>query len=135
VHIRGFLGITIGAAIASALLVPGASAAVPNQIVRIRSFPDCLNGADFCYEPKIAPVPPGTKVVWKNRDSVDHTVTRCDLANCPVGPGSGADNGPDSPFIGPGGRYVFVFNAPGSYVYYCEFHGYAAMHGKIKVSA
>jgi len=40
----------------------------------------------------------------------------------------------NSPAINPGDTYSVKFNTDGTYVYYCEFHGYAIMHGTITVT-
>ena len=89
---------------------------------------------NLTFKPKTLNVHKGTKVVWKNRTSALHTVTRCGGTNCPVSGGTGTDGGLSSPAIASGSKYAFVFHGKGTYVYYCSFHGYAVMHGTITVT-
>ena len=49
--------------------------------------------------------------------------------------GTGSDASFTRADIATGGNYTHVFSAPGTYTYYCEFHGYAEMHGTIVVRA
>ena len=52
----------------------------------------------------------GTTVTWKNADAEPHTVT--------------ADDGSyDSGSLAPGATYTHTFTRPGTYTYYCKFHG------------
>ena len=87
----------------------------------------------FCYKPAPLTVKRGTKIVWKNNTTTPHTVTRCTAAMCGVNGGTGKQTGLKSPTIGRGKTYSFVFRKPGTYRYFCQFHGYAAMHGTITV--
>jgi plastocyanin len=88
----------------------------------------------FCFQPSSLSVAHGTKVVWKNTTTAPHTVSRCTVAACGVSGGTGTDTGLGSPTITPGNRYKFTFNGTGTYVYYCQIHGFAVMHGTITVS-
>ena len=74
-----------------------------------------------------------TKVVWKNASQAPHTVTRCTVTFCGVKGGTGKDPAFHSPTINPGKTYSFTFKHPGTYVYFCQFHGYPVMHGTITV--
>jgi len=111
-----------------------ASASVPKQVVQIEAGSACPTGATFCYRPKKPTIASGTNVVWKNLTAASHTVTRCDLTNCPKSGGTGTDTGLGSPLIVPGTKYKFVFHGSGTYRYYCTVHGYAVMHGTITVA-
>ena len=125
------VAVSIVAAVAAA---PMASAIIPKQVVNIEAAPACSAGKTFCFQPKKPVIGSGTKVVWKNRTSALHTVTRCGGTNCPVSGGTGTDGGLASPAIASGSKYAFVFHGKGTYVYYCSFHGYAVMHGTITVT-
>lgn len=69
-------------------------------------------------------VPAGTTVVWTNTASGSHTVT--------------ADDGSfSSGSLRPGDSFRFTFTAPGTYRYYCGFHGGengAGMSGVVTVT-
>jgi plastocyanin len=65
---------------------------------------------DNAYQPKQVEVDPGTTVVWTQVGQLPHTVT--------------ADDGSfDSGEMGEGDTYSRTFQQPGSYPYYCAFHG------------
>jgi predicted lipoprotein with Yx(FWY)xxD motif/plastocyanin len=69
-----------------------------------------VNISNSAFEPKTLTVAPGTTVVWKNPDSMAHTVT--------------ADNGAfDSGNMNQGDGFKFTFTQPGTYAYYCRYHG------------
>jgi plastocyanin len=118
----GLVGLAL-VLIAQGLVPGGASAA--NQSVSI---------VNFGFQPTPLSSTVGDIVTWTNTTaSTPHTVTRCD-AGCPVGPGSGTDSGFGSTaIINGGGTYSHTFTAPGSYIYYCQVHGYAAMHAEVDV--
>jgi plastocyanin len=64
---------------------------------------------DFEFQPRQLTVKAGTTVTWKN-DGGSHTVT--------------ADNGSfESPTLGAGATFNRKFTKPGTYRYYCAFHG------------
>jgi plastocyanin len=88
------------------------------------------------FSPKQVGIAVNDKVVWTNRSNATHTVT--------------FDNGPDlhgtcDPDAllrvgcqGPGATVERTFSAPGTYSYYCKFHGSpggAGMAGVVVVSA
>jgi plastocyanin len=85
----------------------------------------------FCYQPGKISIKTGTTVTWINTTSVTHTVTRCTVAACGVGGGSGKDTGFGSGNIAAGGSYTFTFDGKGTYVYYCAIHGYSVMHARV----
>lgn len=63
----------------------------------------------MAFTPSSITVTAGTKVTWRNNDSLAHTVT--------------SDNGLfDSGTIGASGSYSFTFTAKGTYAYHCTFH-------------
>jgi plastocyanin len=65
---------------------------------------------DNAYQPKQVQVDAGTTVVWTQEGQLPHTVT--------------ADDGSfDSGEMGQGDTYSRTFQQPGSYPYYCTFHG------------
>jgi plastocyanin len=87
----------------------------------------------WCYKPATLTVQRSTKVVWKNMTLVPHDVVPCTKAACKVSAGTGTDKKFSSPIINPKKTYTFTFVHPGTYVYYCLWHGYAVMHGTIIV--
>jgi len=87
----------------------------------------------WCYKPATLTVQRSTKVVWKNMTLVPHDVMPCTKAACKVSQGTGTDTKWASPAINHGKTYTFTFKHPGTYVYYCLWHGYALMHGTIVV--
>ena len=93
----------------------------------------CSGSREFQFQPADMTIHRGQTVVWTNDSTVPHTVTSCTPSACNgVGPGPGSPM--DSPAIIPGGTYSDKFSEDGSYVYYCQFHGYAVMHGTITVT-
>jgi plastocyanin len=120
----GFVG--FGLVLAIEGLGTGAASAA-NQAVSI---------FDFGFTPTPLSSTVGDTVTWTNSTSgTPHTVTRCD-AGCPVGPGTGTDSGfGSSAIISGGGTYAHTFTAPGSYIYYCQIHGYASMNAEVDVVA
>jgi plastocyanin len=105
----------------------------PPKTVSINSS-GCAGGESFCYAPSTLTVAPGTKVSWKNTTSAPHTVSRCTTGACGVSGGTGTDMNFGSGLINPGQTYAFTFMHAGTYVYYCQVHGYAVMHGTITVT-
>lgn len=77
----------------------------------------------FAFLPRTLRVKKGTTVVFVNQDPAKHTAT--------------ADDGLfDSRDINPGQTYSRTFNQPGTFPYYCVFHGDkggAGMAGTIMV--
>jgi plastocyanin len=81
----------------------------PNEVI--------MQGMSFT--PSSITVPVGTKVTWRNNDTVAHTVT--------------SDNGLfDSGNIGASGSYSFTFSAKGTYAYHCNIH--SGMTGVVVVN-
>jgi len=95
---------------------------------------DCGSGVIFCYLPSTVTVSVGDTVQWTDLSGFDHTITRCDPEHCS---GAEAGTGSDAPLDGvvaPGQDFSHTFTGPGTYVYYCQFHGYGAMNGTITVA-
>ena len=78
--------------------------------------------ADNSFTPQQIEVPVGTTVVWTNGGQRQHTVTA-------------DDNGFQSNALTAGATFKQTFDKPGTFPYYCEFHGAPgqAMFGVIKV--
>ncbi|MDP9074455.1 MAG: plastocyanin/azurin family copper-binding protein [Actinomycetota bacterium] len=126
----------LAGAVTMASLVPmataGATTATKSRHLQISMPNSCAGG---CYRPATGSIRSGGTVVWTNKSSAPHTVTRCTVADCGVDGGSGADSAPNSGVLDTtGSKYQFTFVGKGTYVYFCQIHGYAAMHGTITVS-
>lgn len=65
---------------------------------------------NFLFVPDVLTIPAGTTVFWINDEEAKHTVTADD---------GGFDSG-DQAF---GERYAYTFTEPGTYPYYCRYHG------------
>lgn len=65
--------------------------------------------SNFEFQPKELRISVGTKVIWKNEDSIGHTVT--------------SDTGAfDSRLFGKNETFEFTFNEKGTFTYYCRPH-------------
>jgi len=66
---------------------------------------------DFVFKDKTLTIDKGTTVVFVNKDNAKHTVT--------------SDTGKplDSKDMGANAQYKFTFDTPGTFPYYCEYHG------------
>jgi plastocyanin len=62
------------------------------------------------FAPAEVHVAPGTMVIWTNSSQLTHTVTA-------------ADGSSDSGDVTPGAMYTQEFDTPGTYPYYCQYHG------------
>jgi plastocyanin len=80
---------------------------------------------DNFFKPADVEVTAGTKVTWKNTGKVLHSVT----------PDKGKKFGTKE--LSRGKTYSYTFKKPGTYAYYCSFHGSPGkgQHGTIVVSA
>ena len=102
--------------------------------ISINEVPNC-GTKDFCYTPASASSTVGTQVVWTNQGGSAHTVTRCTAGACGTGGGSGTDSTfVNSGTIQPGGKFTHTFTSPGTYVYYCQIHGYTLQRGTITIA-
>ncbi len=72
--------------------------------------------ANFAFDETAMTVAVGTTVTWTNEDGAPHTVT--------------ADDGAfDSGNMDSGDVFSFTFEEPGTYAYFCEYHGGAGGQG------
>ncbi len=76
---------------------------------------------NFAFTPATLTVAPGTKVMWTNKDSVNHTVT------------SDSSAWPDSGSLATGQSFTVTFSKPGTYPYHCSIHPY--MKASVVVSS
>gem|GEM_PF-1514231 len=75
---------------------------------------------DFPSQPDELTVPLGTKVIWVNDDTTDHTVT--------------SDGGIfHSGYLAPGEQFDYIFDRPGNYPYHCDIH--TSEQGMIRVTS
>jgi LPXTG-motif cell wall-anchored protein len=82
---------------------PAAPKAAPTKVVDSKA-------SDDSFDPKEQTIPAGTTVTWHMIGKHAHTVTSED--------GSFASGNLDA-----GQNYSFTFTKPGTYAYYCEYHG------------
>ena len=80
----------------------------------------------FTFAPTPLTVKTGTKVTWTNDDQILHTVT----SGSPPGAGDGLFNGQ---MDGRGTSFVFTFERPGTYKYFCMRHP-GSMTAEVDVS-
>jgi plastocyanin len=121
----------LGTSIAGTVAVAGSATTTATKTVTITTSGCGVH--PWCYKPASLTVQRSTKVVWKNMTLVPHDVVPCTKAACKVSAGTGTDKKFSSPIINPKKTYTFTFVHPGTYVYYCLWHGYAVMHGTIIV--
>lgn len=81
---------------------PASPAGTPEVLVEIKKY---------AYSPDSITVPAGTTVIWRNLDSVSHTVTA-------------ASGKFDSGIINRDKNFSYTFKDPGTYDYYCTIHPY-----------
>ncbi len=67
------------------------------------------------YHPNIIVVTSGSKITWVNHDPMAHTVTEGQHASATL-------HGFNSGILASGKSWSYVFSAPGTYLYTCEFH-------------
>ena len=83
-----------------------------------------VNIKDLLFGPKALKVKVGTKVTWTNQEAVPHTV-------------DADDGGFSSGNLTQGQSFSFTFSKPGTYRYYCAYHGGKGgegMSGVVKVT-
>ena len=80
---------------------------------------------DNYFKPGEIDVTAGTKVTWTNKGKIIHSVT----------PNKGKLFGTKA--LSRGKKYSYTFKKPGTYAYYCTFHGSpgSGQHGTIVVTA
>jgi plastocyanin len=85
-------------------------AALASGSVGAQGTPPSVRMQSTSFAPVELHVAPGTMVTWTNPTAVAHTVT--------------ADDGSsDSGDVAPGDTYTQEFDTPGTYPYYCQYHG------------
>jgi len=104
--------IAIGIAVTQLTKVKGGGSSASSVVVEIRNF---------AFTPENITVALNTTVVWRNNDSVAHTVTT--LSGMPVSFDSGT--------LSPGQSFTYTFNLSGTYRYYCMIHPF--MLGNVTV--
>ena len=124
--------LAVGLMLALIPLTSDATTAATTKTIKIVQMGGVCTGF-FCYEPQFIRVHSGTTVKWVNKTTSVHTVTRCTLAACGVGGGTGTDSGPASGVLQPGASYSFTFVGKGTYIYYCQIHGYGVMHARLVI--
>ena len=82
---------------------PAAAASAPARVVDAK-------GIDSSFDPRELTVPAGTTVRWSMAGKLPHTITAVD--------GSFASGN-----LPAGQSYSFTFTQPGTYAYFCEYHG------------
>ncbi len=93
-------------------------------------------GTSYCYNPESAGAATGSAVAWTNMSGAAHTASLCNSAACPGAPAStGGETFDVSINSADGSSGTFTFSSPGTYLYYCKVHGYAAMHATLVVAA
>ena len=100
--------------VGSVVDAPSAQAASTKPTVTIKTFR---------FRPASLEVPAGTKVVWKNTDAIEHTVTSEDGAPAEL----------DGVLSGAGKKYAVTLTEPGTYEYFCSRHN--SMRGTVIVEA
>lgn len=73
------------------------------------SVVETISIEDFAYSPGNLEVPVGANVTWINRDSAPHSATD-------------RDGSWDTGLLAQGERATLVFDAPGTFAYYCTVH-------------
>ena len=75
---------------------------------------------NFSFSPATSEVPVGTTITWTNRDDVPHTVVSTERKF-------------KSPVLDTDERFSHLFDAPGTYEYFCSIH--PKMTGRIVVGS
>jgi plastocyanin len=128
------LFVAAGATAAGVATAGASSAATPKVVVSIVASSKCKPVSEFCFKPANITVASGTRVVFSNKTLTTHTVTRCAAVACA---GNSGGTGMQTGFgatVMSGAKYTFVFRKVGTYLYYCQIHGYATMHGMVTVT-
>lgn len=134
---RAVVTCALAALLAGGLILAfGVARAVGSTGITITSGGCSGGGFSFCYSPEAASASIGEPVTWTNQSGVAHTVTLCDTSTCSGFPGNTGSDTFDLVVGGPNGSTTsFTFSHAGTYYYYCKFHGYLAMNGRITVAA
>jgi plastocyanin len=89
---------------------------VPKEVPKTSSVVVLID--QFAFSPDMIKIKAGAEVLWKNKDSTDHTV-------------AAEDGSFNSRTITGGGEFKMRFIRPGTYSYTCDMHSF--MSGKIVV--
>ncbi|MEI8001718.1 MAG: plastocyanin/azurin family copper-binding protein [Actinomycetes bacterium] len=121
--------VSAAVALMTATLVVGASP-VGATVHRAAAAPVVEVGDNF-YKPLDLKVTAGTKITWVNKGNILHSVT----PNKRYKPKKGKAFGIGS--MSPKKSYSYTFTKPGTYAYYCSFHGApgSGQHATITVEA
>jgi len=111
-HKIGHFALLLAFGTASAAIVPASAAAdtAPTTVT--------VNTKNFAYAPADLTVSPGTTVVFKNSDTIAHTVTASDKSF-------------DSGDMPQNATWSHIFAKAGTYTYVCAYHSY--MQGTVTV--
>lgn len=96
------------------LILGTGSGLVPTTVVEIRVFQ---------FDRPTLEVPAGTRVVWTNRDEIEHTIT--------AGAPDSALTAFEGILAGQGSAFGVTFDRAGTYRYFCARHHF--MRGEIRV--
>lgn len=122
---------------AGLVAIPGCSSAGGSPDTTRVSMTD-----DFAYDPKRVTVSSGTTVRWVNDDDVGHSVTAYDdgipaeaayFASGGFGSERAARNDIAGGLVAAGDAYEHVFDAAGTYDYFCVPHEGSGMTGRVVV--
>ena len=103
-------GVLLGFALADASAAASIPALTPEPAVAAAT----VSISNFQFAPKVVRIKAGSEVTWEVKEGT-HTVT--------------ADNGDfESPTLSAGKKYSHTFSTPGTYRYYCSFHGSKGGH-------
>ena len=102
---------TVSAAMTASHVVYFANHGAAPQTTPAADAPNQVVIDNFAFGPAEFHVPPGTEVVWINRDDEPHTVESA--ADQPLF---------KSPPLDTNEKFAFVFKQPGRYPYFCSIH-------------
>ncbi len=112
--------VTVALALVSTMFVVSVAGAHKHPMAAAHKHPmRTVSIQNFSFKPANITIKSGTRVVWINRDSTQHTAT--------------ANNGRsfDSGRLGPGQRFSHTFKTVGKKAYHCEIH--PSMKGSVTV--
>jgi plastocyanin len=107
---EGMAGTIVVADESAAAKLPPAQPAPPAAAPAPAAGEIAVAIGDNTFDPKELNVPVGARVVWTNGGQRPHTVTADDASF-------------KSDTLNNGGAFEQTFDKPGTYAYYCEFHG------------
>jgi plastocyanin len=102
---------TVSAATAPGHAMCFANRGAAHHATPVADAPNQVVIDNFAFGPAELHVPPGTEVVWINRDDEPHTVVSA--ADQPLF---------KSPPLDTNEKFAFVFKQPGRYPYFCSIH-------------